>query len=93
MAYEKRNDGKICPVDDIASQAFTVNKRTLAHRMTEMYVLLGTVIEGSTIDFLTKVLKGVMYCSCIALGWYIGVLWGKYKTGDYFKSNCTVAGS
>ena len=68
----KKKKNKVEPED---AATYIVNKRVLANRMTSMYEMLDVVVDGSTIDLLTKVLNVAIVCGMAAFGWYIGIVY------------------
>lgn len=70
---KKRKKSGVEPVD--AEPSYTVNKRVLAKRMTSMYDLLDVVVDGFTIEFVTKVLNVAIVCGMGAFGWYLGMIY------------------
>lgn len=71
---------KVEPED--GENTYIVNKRVLASRMTSMYEMLDVVIDGFTIDLVTKVLNFSIICGMGAFGWYIGSI---YSNNDIIK--------
>ena len=71
---------KVEPED--GEHTYIVNKRVLASRMTSMYEMLDVVIDGFTIDLVTKVLNFSIICGMGAFGWYIGSI---YSNNDITK--------
>ncbi|OHS95934.1 hypothetical protein TRFO_37926 [Tritrichomonas foetus] len=67
----KKGYNKVEPID---GGTFIVNKRVLANRMTSMYEMLDIVVDGATIEFLTKALNLGIMLAVAAFGWYFGAI-------------------
>jgi len=71
------------PSEPTAIVPFEVNRKLLARRMEAMYQMLDVVIDGSTIDILTKVLNVVVLFGIAAFGWYVGSITTLHKDRIY----------
>ena len=81
---EKRWEGQIYPDDTPIRECFTIKKNSAARRMTKMYKTLDIVLDGSTIDKLTKILNNAMIVGVVAAGWYLGTVMATYKLSSNF---------
>ena len=71
----ENDDDEVEPCDAVKqTEAFTINKRTLAMKMQAMYEMLDVIVDGSTIDFLLRTFNGSMLFAALAFGWYVGAL-------------------
>jgi hypothetical protein len=58
------------------SPPFEVGQRAIALRVRKLYQVVDRVIDGSTIELLTRGLNAAMFAGAIAFGWYVGALRG-----------------
>ncbi|OHS95880.1 hypothetical protein TRFO_10291 [Tritrichomonas foetus] len=56
------------------TKSFRISKRLIYNRCVKMYKMIDIILDGSTIELLTKTLNGVMLIGACAFGWYIGAL-------------------
>ena len=75
-AMEREKDKeKIAPEEQTqALIAFEVRRSRIAKLMTKMYKTLDVVLDGSTIELLTRLLDTVVLFGAAATGWYLGAL-------------------
>ena len=60
--------------ENILHPTFTISKRLIYNRAVKMYKMIDIILDGSTIEILTKTLNSVMLFGAIAFGWYVGAL-------------------
>ncbi|OHT00955.1 hypothetical protein TRFO_32160 [Tritrichomonas foetus] len=82
--YENRTLEQIAPDELPIKECFTIRKKSAARRMTKMYKTLDVVLDGSTIDRLTKILNNAVIIGVIAVGWYLGALMTSYEYASNF---------
>jgi hypothetical protein len=70
----------------IPERTFAINKYKISKKMSKMYEVIDIVIDNSTIDFLSTVLKSIVVFAIAAFGWYIGALTSFYNEGN---TNCS----
>lgn len=81
-----KTDQTVNPEEGNQIKAFVVKRRTMARRMTKMYATLDSILDGSTIEILTKILNAAVLIGVVACGWYLGALLTKYELATNF--NC-----
>lgn len=59
---------------------FSVNPHLLASRFSQMLQVLDAVLDGSTIETLTKALNYAVLFGAIAFGWFVGGITESYKS-------------
>lgn len=85
--YSYRKKYYVNPDEVVQTVAFTTNKIRLSEKMKKMYELLDIVIDGSTIELLTKILNYAVMAAGVAFGWYIGALLSHDFTNTTLKCN------
>lgn len=67
---------------NIHQRQVRVNRDMLANRMNRMYQMIDVVIDGSTIEFLTKTLNIAVMFGAGAFGWYLGGIMANQEIGE-----------
>jgi hypothetical protein len=76
---KREDESKISPEEEQPLMAFEVRKTKIAKLMTKMYETLDVVLDGSTIELLTRVLDTVVLIGAAATGWYLGALFANHE--------------
>ena len=76
---KKEDQSKISPEEEQPLMAFEIRKTKIAKLMTKMYETLDVVLDGSTIELLTRVLDTVVLFGAAATGWYLGALLANHE--------------
>lgn len=59
------------------TKEFKVSKRVIYNRAKRMYEMIDIILDGATIELLTKTLNGMMLFGGFAFGWYLGALFAQ----------------
>lgn len=78
-AIQREKDSLISPEESAPLLAFEVRKTKCAKLMTKMYETLDVVLDGSTIELLTRILDTVVLFGAAATGWYLGTLFAHHE--------------
>lgn len=78
-AIEREKDSLVSPEERVPMVAFEVRKTKCAKLMTKMYETLDVVLDGSTIELLTKILETTVLFGAAATGWYLGALFAHHE--------------
>ena len=62
------------PVYYRKTRAFKISKRVIYNRAKRMYEMIDIILDGATIELLTKTLNAMMLFGGFAFGWFLGAL-------------------